>query len=1269
MFSYLNGVRPSNRRSAVPDAAVPSPDASSSFHHDSPSSPGFRFDLPPHPESQKSGGSVNEGTVEHVSPLSPEPPMLPPIPRVTSQRNSMSSQAEGVRDLKYNSVEDEGRDKVSEGTLNINASSQSNTAQPPVVTGQEYTKDTSKPSFKRPSSSLLGEPPRAPPAPPVEDSRRTSGRPKRAIDLAFDNMRSYTEPPFRQSIMTAPGSGYVPAQPYHQIPPMASGARPSQFAYHTQGLSTAQGRPLTQVPQPSSASSNHSQPFGNRTSIQAQAPNSQKQDSSPPFITGQSQESLVSGLKQTRTRLHLRNPLSLLARRRSSQVVAEASSQNQHVPAAPLRDDFDPRIRGKVVHDFSAPRQGRGQGAGGVSALKNVPEIENYLINPKRPPKLSRAPEDQQPDNAEYGHAPMFKEHFDDGPGTDTEGPAKRRSTAFMLNMSSQQSLPQPDRSSLPAFARNLPSNFASSIENIRQTASSSSKAPLQAVPESSSSDIKQTITPTTPRSPFQQPANPSPPTSPPVTRSRGSSINDQSFPGIGSPRRFKSTSSRFSFDLAGVGSAAQEKLLEDKHRQHASRKQRDSVLSLEDGEEMDDDNGYDDYMQGEIDDNGLEEEIPGLNADEEEVSGMQLPVAQQALDNFRFASPNKSSFEGTASPVSTGLTSPGTPRDFTGQAIGFAVTKFSGGVQQVQVGGTGGLRPRSTPGDKSNSRLSSGPLQRVVSSDSNLASLPKRDSGLMNLPQRPSDYEDDDLYFQDGIDDEDLDVDGQDTFDESVFDDNSNGLYGLPLRDRTLKPIGPEVAASSNEAQKESADDAPAHGKAESLLSSQQSLKSSGGLSAELRDALTDLAQPNRPVFSHTAGLTQDNLAAYEQNALALATVQAAQNGAFDRANSITSKGAESDPDGVPLDMTRTGSQMSQRMLDMSLEPTFGDDAGDNDDDDDDIVAAANAEALENDDDGFYGQEFGFFAGPSSGANEAEYANGGYFGARSLAEGVHRSHSGRDAGFQEPSLTPITERSEWSNRNSTISLAHWGHPLSTLAPGFGSEVQLANMMNLPEEGMTLEALMKLRRNAFGGGSNTSLHSSNNSNNSPVTTLAPGMTMAPTTSQQSNLNIINATGQTLSSSFHSEFDSSNGQSSSQADSDPSPSGDSPKITFSPPSTGLTMAPPPPPQSMGPPPIPSSHTNTRATPPPPPQPMGPPPPIPQDVSPKRRSAMVKDRTTSTSSQWAPGHSRNSSGAESVSYKEEGGKWVLEKRRVGEGGEVEVVGRSFVEGGRI
>jgi hypothetical protein len=50
----------------------------------------------------------------------------------------------------------------------------------------------------------------------------------------------------------------------------------------------------------------------------------------------------------------------------------------------------------------------------------------------------------------------------------------------------------------------------------------------------------------------------------------------------------------------------------------------------------------------------------------------------------------------------------------------------------------------------------------------------------------------------------------------------------------------------------------------------------------------------------------------------------------------------------------------------------------------------------------------------------------------------------------------------------------------------------------------------------------------------------------------------------------------------------------------------------------------------------------------------------------------GH-RHSGSADSISYQKDedagGSKWVLERRRTGESGEVEVLGREVVDGGRI
>ena len=119
--------------------------------------------------------------------------------------------------------------------------------------------------------------------------------------------------------------------------------------------------------------------------------------------------------------------------------------------------------------------------------------------------------------------------------------------------------------------------------------------------------------------------------------------------------------------------------------------------------------------------------------------------------------------------------------------------------------------------------------------------------------------------------------------------------------------------------------------------------------------------------------------------------------------------------------------------------------------DEDDDFIAAANAEALAYDDSGFYGQEFGFYArarSDSTGSNKGqtvEAINGGFFGEDG-DDPLRRQKSGR-----EPDLTPITERSEFSARNSFINFgpasAGWGHggvaspalarlPLSPLVSG-----------------------------------------------------------------------------------------------------------------------------------------------------------------------------------------------------------------------------------------
>jgi hypothetical protein len=157
--------------------------------------------------------------------------------------------------------------------------------------------------------------------------------------------------------------------------------------------------------------------------------------------------------------------------------------------------------------------------------------------------------------------------------------------------------------------------------------------------------------------------------------------------------------------------------------------------------------------------------------------------------------------------------------------------------------------------------------------------------------------------------------------------------------------------------------------------------------------------------------------------------------------------------------------------------QPAGLDDLADDFPTDDDIVAAANAEALASDDEGFYGQEFGFYAKARPNSGDMEAVNGGYFGADG-DDGLARNKS-----LQEPNLTPITERSEFSTRNSFIG--HGGafgvgsHPPSAGGPLGPASPALARMPVTPlveNEVASFEQLRKLRANAFGG-SNGSLRS------------------------------------------------------------------------------------------------------------------------------------------------------------------------------------------------
>lgn len=104
-------------------------------------------------------------------------------------------------------------------------------------------------------------------------------------------------------------------------------------------------------------------------------------------------------------------------------------------------------------------------------------------------------------------------------------------------------------------------------------------------------------------------------------------------------------------------------------------------------------------------------------------------------------------------------------------------------------------------------------------------------------------------------------------------------------------------------------------------------------------------------------------------------------------------------------------------------------------DDDDDDLVAAANGEVLASDEEGWYGSEFGMFQ------------NGQWFGRFDLSRGDTLRPP-----IRRSSLTPISERSESSYRNSLVFPSHWQPQIRADSIGNTDDLPLGQLLQLRKQ-------------------------------------------------------------------------------------------------------------------------------------------------------------------------------------------------------------------------
>ncbi|KAF1831545.1 hypothetical protein BDW02DRAFT_46996 [Decorospora gaudefroyi] len=1125
------------------------------------------------------------------------------------------------------------------------------------------------------------------------------------------------------------------------VSPNSSQYTPSQHSGSTGGSSskTAQDRGMLSPAQrtPDHLSPNYEKkPLSARsnmgTSLHPPAPSG----ISPSYANfSKSQTSLLSGISdkltgsakgtsstptaapaKAKSRLNLRNPMSLLMRRRSGQTLdplADESLVTQRSPSnvPPMPDNYDPSIRGNIVHDFNAPRLNRNYSS---NSAREGSEGQTD-IGRVSPPKIDKE------------HTPVFHEHFDDDTSYEQSQAAIRAEQLANKDFLARNSVqipppkhsPPPPPPPAPKNSPPPPPPKLSPPPRPSFQAFDSGSSVLSPVQESDSPLLSSTDV--TPRK------RKSTKTPPPPARSRATSVTDPSFQPAGLPAHFSSRASRFSFQISGGTDSAEEKLLEERHKakeaEKATKQARNSTNTVDDEYDEFDMDNYDDM------DGGFDEEIPMLG--EEDLFGGGL--GDQTLDS------GINTFDFSALSIQPGMNDPispvgqiQTPIDANGNPIGFAMSEDM--LKQYQMAAFGyptgvqGVAPQEAHGlgvmGLEDGPDSSSPIKSLQDTGP-IASYQPSSSGDIDL--------DDDMYFDDGLIGDQNDADATE-FDENVFDDP-----GGPLYERKVKFAEEEQVSAAH------------------ISRAYDVLSSETGYEAD-DDTVPKHLEKSEPSLAHKTSVAQqhtvpsfDNLSAYH-SALAEATSRAEAAGRFTRKASVDAGQQSSDVDDlssptnsrpslVPDDGRFSVDTMGFPPDDdtFGMSSAFVDDYDYSDFDsaleDDPIIAAANAEALAYDDEGFYGQEFGFYA---SAVGESPSAWGGFFGP---SGGLGRTVSGRNA-VREPNLTPITERSEYSTRNSFISLNHFRdgqQPLSS--PGLA---QLARMSPYgwpgpEEEDMSMDTLMKLRKGAFGS-SVPSLPAS--TANSPRNSSPMGTQFVPRTSSPAGNRMREHPSSSLESSYSSANISSdypnneeeedaeddgdlmaavNDGSDQSSDDEGRP--ESPTLTASdynslssptgygmgnevpllPPiselyaqhNLSLGMAPTNPtsptnislPVSPFPIPLPSPYAQQQQQQQRPPNPPAidtslSSPSAPTSCAPRRQSLGVISPTSNSSPAtpggctggWNRGHSRKGSAADSVTYvreKDEAGegRWVLERRRTAESGELELIGRQIVEGGRI
>lgn len=818
--------------------------------------------------------------------------------------------------------------------------------------------------------------------------------------------------------------------------------------------------------------------------------------SEPPSLAAAAQ-AVVETQRAKKGLPFLKNSMSgLLLRRKASQNAPDL--QTLPLPRKPGETKYEP-IRGTRVHDFSAPRK---------------------RVVPTRQPSVP-------------------------GVGTTGEGDLPLRVQTGMNSFAAPDASPEVQPESDPRDSAKL-SKEPSDVSTRPTRKISLDDKPLPADPPVATSSSSDQAEPTHSASTKSRPistaslmmrTNPSTRTN----KSRHISLSDDGVSLSALPKHMKSTSSRFSFDMKGVSEAAMaEKVLEERHRQKELERKANGEPSHRDSRFDDFDEDAFDYDAAMMDD-GLEEEIPEVNADydendyleEEEPFEEEIPmvgedhiIAEETEEEQNDPDNDQENFAGfvfTRSNPHSSLVSPATPgvlntpRDAVGRPIGYAFTKD----------GTPMLGPATSPlptedevPEKEDANVSFAGLGiQGLEAPHTTQYDPTVFQERRNLPpiEDMEKGQDKGLYYDGGLLEE-LQLEAgeiqESQFDENLFDLDDVDEFGRPLPGVFQQNLDMRTKAQGHK-KRDSDMTSPPSEASGSTTHTSVSVGMHPVVEEDPKDDMIPASTGQHPTYPEAqkdsvpaTSLPQPNDDQAYQMALFAGVQRAAASGWKSRwaevedeeedgcgqgkSETTENQATEVSPSGrydLTITSPTTASQPSTAGLGASetIQPVddyYDEDnfAFENDDDfyDEDFIAEANAEALAYDDEGFYGTEFGFYSAPppvrsyDDGSTGSGSVYGGYFGPSGA---LQRGLSTRNV-LREPNLTPITEMSEYSNRNSMLSIG--GLPSATLAD-FRSP-------HMEDFDYTLGGLQRLRGKTFGG-SQISLSSSRDG--SPRSERAP----------------------------------------------------------------------------------------------------------------------------------------------------------------------------------